>query len=76
MRCCPVSAGVSNVANDDAECSARVEIVQEQQAQSVLIPANSAVSVKALDNPSYNAAQESTMGKGERRCPPMIASAR
>jgi putative SOS response-associated peptidase YedK len=29
MRCYPVSARVSNVANDDAEC-ARVEIAQEQ----------------------------------------------
>jgi putative SOS response-associated peptidase YedK len=30
MRCYPVSARVSNVANDDVECSAPVEVAQEQ----------------------------------------------
>jgi putative SOS response-associated peptidase YedK len=30
MRCYPVSARVSNVANDDAECSAPVEAAQKQ----------------------------------------------
>jgi putative SOS response-associated peptidase YedK len=30
MRFYPVSARVSNVANDDAECSARIEVAQEQ----------------------------------------------
>jgi hypothetical protein len=30
MRAYPVSAPVSNVANDDAECSAPLEVVQEQ----------------------------------------------
>jgi putative SOS response-associated peptidase YedK len=30
MRCYAVSSRVSNVANDDAECSARIEIVQPQ----------------------------------------------
>jgi hypothetical protein len=30
MRCYPVSARVNSVVNDDAECSARIEIVQPQ----------------------------------------------
>jgi putative SOS response-associated peptidase YedK len=30
MRFYPVSARVSNVANDDAECSARIEVAQPQ----------------------------------------------
>ena len=30
MRCYAVSSRVGNVANDDAECAARVETVQEQ----------------------------------------------
>ena len=30
MRCDPVSARLSSVANDDAECAAPVEIAQEQ----------------------------------------------
>jgi putative SOS response-associated peptidase YedK len=30
MRCYPVSARVGNVANDDAECSARIEVAQPQ----------------------------------------------
>jgi putative SOS response-associated peptidase YedK len=30
MRCYAVSSRVGNVANDDAECAARVEVAQEQ----------------------------------------------
>jgi putative SOS response-associated peptidase YedK len=30
MRCYPVSSRVNNVANDDEDCGARVEIVQAQ----------------------------------------------
>jgi len=31
MRCYPVSTRINHVANDDAECSARVELAQVQK---------------------------------------------